>query len=529
MVEKSCFKVRLAFKHFLLALILALITINGVHAVLQNHKLSGVNAANGDVNSFKISPDGKFTIFRGDLRAYGKLELFSVPTTGGARVTLSKGLSTDCEVNRFLISPNSETVVYSALSSTGESCGLFSVPIGGGTPIELHPREAGFFLRDINITFNNENVIYIVEQISDPPQAMIHQVPIGGGEIELLSYVCEGELDYLITPDSQHIVFRYYTITGVSQLKISTMNGEQEELIFSSNHISQYSISLDGAYIVYLEEISGKKELFSIPFEGNTASPLNGDLLAGGEVLDFEIAPNSDYVVYLADETTHNQYLLYQAPIDGSATGTPLIPPSMIDPNENVSSFSISPDSQWVVYRGDFRVDERFELFSVSIADGVNFCLTPTIIDDGDVSSYQITPNSLGVVFIADRLTDEVDELFGVFINGLGIRRLNDTLPDGGEVSSFMISPNSQGVVYRADQSEYDVYNLYAIPTLRRAGVMPLQINPELVLGGDVDYHYAITPDNKGVVYIADQEIDEFDELFITYDYQTLYLPLIVN
>mgnify|MGYP001127097938 CR=1 FL=1 len=529
MVRESFFRRYLLFLGLVFALSLTLHLTGVVYAVLQNHKLSGVNPLEGEVLYFTISPDGRYTVFVGDLIERGKYDLFSVTTTGGERVTLSDDLPSDCDVYRYFVSPNSEIVVFSAVTSTRETCGLFSIPIAGGTPIELHPRETGFVLRDINITFNNENVIYIVEQDIDPAQSTIYRVPIGGGDSDLLSYVCEGELDYQITPDSLHVVFRYYSTTGVSQLKRSTMDGAQEELLFSDNHISRFTVSPDGAYIIYLEKIGLWNELFSIPIGGGHPKGLNGELVAGGEVIDYKVAPNSEYVVYKADETTIDQNLLYQAPVDGSTTGTQLIPPVMVDPNENVSSFFISPNSQWVVYKGDFRENERFELFSISMTDGVNYPLTSLIIPNGDVGVYQITPNSLGVVFIADRLTDEVNELFGVFINGTGIRPLNDTLPDGGEVNCFKISPNSLGVIYCADQDEYGVSNLYAIPTLRTPGVMPLKVNPDLILGGDVVCAFEITPDNKGVIYIADQEDDHVMELFVTYDYYVAFIPMVVK
>ncbi|MBE0410866.1 MAG: hypothetical protein IBX69_14180 [Anaerolineales bacterium] len=76
----------------------------------------------------------------------------------------------------------------------------------------------------------------------------------------------------------------------------------------------------------------------------------------------------------------------------------------------------------------------------------------------------------------------------------------------------------------RANQEVASQFNIYAVPTV--GGLASIRVNGSLVAGGDVQ-HFTITPDSKGVVYLADQLADEVDELFVTYDYQVVYLPLL--
>ena len=244
---------------------------------------------------------------------------------------------------------------------------------------------------------------------------------------------------------------------------------------------------------------------------------------------NFEITPDSAYVVYMADETLLGMKELYRAPVDGSTTRVNLTPWG-----DGITSFKISPDSQWVVYRADFHDAEKFDLYSVPISGGLWNKLSKGMILEGDVTEhqYEIAPNSAGVILIADYDTDSKDELFAVNMTGTWGVRLNSELPPEGDVIDFRISHNSQGVVYRADQDVDEVFNLYLVPSI--GGTSPVRLNPDLVEGGDVGhplylYPFDITPDDKGVVYIADQEADEVDELFITYDYQMIYLPVIVK
>jgi RNA polymerase sigma-70 factor (ECF subfamily) len=74
--------------------------------------------------------------------------------------------------------------------------------------------------------------------------------------------------------------------------------------------------------------------------------------------------------------------------------------------------------------------------------------------------------------------------------------------------------------VYRADQAADDVLELYAVPT---RGGASARLNADLVPGGDVSapgsvsHFFAPTPDGRLVVYLADQEVDQRFELFLSF------------
>jgi hypothetical protein len=88
--------------------------------------------------------------------------------------------------------------------------------------------------------------------------------------------------------------------------------------------------------------------------------------------------------------------------------------------------------------------------------------------------------------------------------------RLSGDLVGGGLVVSFEISADSSRVVYRADQQTDDVDELYSVPL---GGGTATKLNGTLVSSGDV-HQFEISPDSSQVVYRADQVTDNVQELF---------------
>lgn len=522
MLIKAIFHRFSPFKALLIALFLAVMIVGVAHAVYQNIKISGDLVEGGGVSDFEISPDGQYAVYRADIRENDTYELFSVRTLGGERVRLSVDLPDECDIGGFLITSDSQQVVYYG-EGDSHCVVLNAVPIGGGTSIELNEVSDDYYPTRIMITGDNANVLFVLISSSSPRQSRLYRVPIGGGPQQPISDTYEGIILYEIALDNQSVVYLQdpFPDFGIKQLYRSDMEGEKTLLDVGNIDRATPQISSDSSYVVYRKNTGSRFELFSVPTFGGSVIQLNGDLVDGRYVRSgFKITPDSVYVVYMADETVENMTLLYRAPIHTSGASMPLIFTMVADPEKDVSSFKISRDSQWVVFSGDLLVDNRYDLFSVSINGGTIYRLNKEMIPDGDVKAngYAITPDSRGVVVIMDYFENDVDELFAVNIYGTVGVRLNTELHGERDVKDFKITNNSLGVVYRADQEVNDVINLYAIPIT--AVIPPIRLNPSLVLDGDVGYLYQITPDDRGVVYIADQDEDEVYELFVTYNFR---------
>lgn len=290
-----------------------------------------------------------------------------------------------------------------------------------------------------------------------------------------------------------------------------------------SRPLSPFQISFDSQRVVYVaDQISDQVfELFSVPIDGGAAVRLNADLVDGGDVAisgsapEFQISPDGQRVIYIADQNQNNMFELFSVPIGGGVAPVRLNP-NFSSTNSDIREFQISPDSQRVVYLADQNSDDTFELFSVSIAGGGLERLNSNLVALGDVDLFQISPDSQRVVYRADQNVFGDNELFSASITGGNVTRLNGVLAVSGgnssDVELFQISPNSQRVVYRADQNINDTFELFSVSI--NGNNSPTRLNSNITNGGDVLSQFEISPNSQRVVYLADQNTNNDFELF---------------
>src|SRR5262245_45140481 len=323
--------------------------------------------------------------------------------------------------------------------------------------------------------------------------------------------------------------------------------------------VSSHALSPDGAWLVYRADGDQDEvfELYSVLFSGGTPVKLNGTLASGGDVgnvlgVTFQISSDSSRVVYLADQDANDKFELYTVPIAGGAAVklNPALPAT-----GDVVGFAIAPDSSRVVF---LSTTDRTELYSVPVAGGVATKLNPSFAAGRAVTSFAISPDSTSVVYRADQAADELFELYSVPLGGGAATKLNPALVANGDVSDdpafkrlrFRISPDSSRVVYAADQVTDGFVEMFSVPlgggsstqlgvptsfvigadsanvvyTSLDAGKVQLfsvpltggtstKLNGPLVASGAV-ISYSVSPDASRVVYAADEETNEVNELY---------------
>ena len=514
---------RLAVKRSLILLLVLVFSwslIDLVQAALINSKLSGDLVLGGDVISYRISPDGKYAVFAADARTNNIVELFSVTLTGGRRLRISGALPVDSEVQGFRITPDSQSVVYWTKNVDGYCTGIFVSSIAGGEVLNISESVPEFSsIVSSRITADNQYFVYALDYTEPATEwyESLWAAPLdGSGSFTLnIPRNYDGQFYFEVLPAGSDVIVQRFG-SGPILLYLADMEGGAEPL---DEFVYHFVITPDGDRVVYAK-YDDQIGVFSISSTGVGKIRLSGDMVLGGEVVNLRIAPNSQQVVYLADEVVDDRVELFSAPVDGSTERKQLL--DVMISGGDVIDFQITPNSQGVVYLADQVVDNRVDLRSVSINGGISYWLSKEMVPGGIVRDYAITANSLGVVFRADKLVDDKDELFAVSIVGTLLTRLNTELPAGGDVMNFKISPNGQGVLYRADQVVNDIINLYAVPVT--GGVIPVRVNNQLTLGGTVQ-DFVITPDSQGALYLADQDTDGVDELYATFDRQIIFLP----
>ena len=291
----------------------------------------------------------------------------------------------------------------------------------------------------------------------------------------------------------------------------------------SGQYINEYDISPNNAHVVYSADQDTRSliELYSARLDGSGAPvKLSGPMVEGGGLTmysgGFRISPDGSRVVYRAEQETIDVNELYSVPVDGSAAPVKLNAP--LPAGGSTNSYKISPDSQYVVYTADQDTDNVYELYRAPIdSSSPPIKLSGTLVAGGSVTYFTVSPDSAYVVYLADQDTNDVNELYVVPLDGSGPPvKLNSPLVPGGNVAfagNFFISPDSLRVIYIADQDTNDVDELYSVPI---TGGTVTKLNPPMVPGGEVSWVWEpqISPDSSRVVYFADQETNDETENF---------------
>ena len=113
------------------ALVLPLLLMAPAVASADTFKLSEAAPSFADVLDFKISPDGRWVVYRHDAEVDEARQLYSVPLAGGTPVRLCGILPSGSAVRRFCISPDSTRVGYIAGQDPPNLPAVYSVPIAG--------------------------------------------------------------------------------------------------------------------------------------------------------------------------------------------------------------------------------------------------------------------------------------------------------------------------------------------------------------------------------------------------------------
>lgn len=286
----------------------------------------------------------------------------------------------------------------------------------------------------------------------------------------------------------------------------------------ANSSIEYYEISPDGNTVVYIADRDTDNifELYSVPIAGGTNTKLSGTMVTDGDVSfgagkRFQFSPDGQTVVYLADQEINGTPELFAVPIAGGSVtklnGT-------LVGSDGVRGFQISPDGQTVVYVADELDNFDDELYSVSISGGTSIKISQADLGIGDVyPTFQISGDGQWVVYVANADDSSDDEIYSVPITGGTINKLNGTLVSGGDVLSnkFYISSDSQYVVYVADQDTNFIDEVYSTPI---AGGTSVKLNEDLPTNSDDVDRVFLSPNGQWVVYVAGNIANQDYEIF---------------
>ncbi len=474
----------------------------------------------------QISPDGRTVVFDGYVLSTGLREIFSVPLQGGQPAKLNAPLLTENlmgNVTSIRISPDGSQAIFTVPTwdEQADFTELYSVSLGSGSsPLRLFPPE------DSHDTYG----VSSLELTPEGPRAVFRKGDSDSG-YDLLSATLDDSLPVVQLNDPTT------SAGGVGTFRLS---GDGEWSVFTSyddDHSELYGAPVEGGLEVDLAEdpiayevapvsrqVAFVREsvLYSMPADASSGPlALAGPFPAWAYVYYTDLRVTASRAILRGDLESDEVYELFSAPLDGSSPLVKLSSALAAD-GDVQQGFQLSPDGQWVVYRADQTLDERYELFAAP-ADGSlpAVRLNAELAAGGNVEpDFQIDPLGTRALYRADQTLDERFELFAVPLDASAEpSRLNGPLVAGGDVlgagstsrPSFRVSSDGTRVVYRADQDEDDVPEVYSAWLDGSAGTV--RLSGPLELGRAVLEGFQITPDGKQVLYVADQTADNVFEL----------------
>lgn len=333
------------------------------------------------------------------------------------------------------------------------------------------------------------------------------------------------ETNFLISPDSNWMVYYARPETSqVYQLYSRPLDGSSDPIKLNSDIVNGNGlpvfcifyarISPDSQWVVYLadQDIDGVNELYRRAIDGSDSPiKLNGPMVDGGSVASFadafQISPDSQWVVYEADQDTDGLLELYSRRLDGSDSPVKLNGPL---PNNDgfVGGFQITSDSSRVIYKANQLPSGEVGLYSRPIdGSGTPLKLNAPLVSGGSVGYYQISQDRMWFVYTAEQDTAGTSELYSRLLDGSSpVTKINDTLINGGDVMGFKISPDNKWIVYIADQDKNGVSEVYSRPIDGSGNAVKLN---GLITGGAISsiyYGFYISPDSRWVVYWGDPD-----------------------
>jgi WD40 repeat protein len=366
-----------------------------------------------------------------------------------------------------------------------------------------------------------------------------------------------------ITADGKFAVYTVHLVSGANELYSSSLDRFRPPIHLAST--SRYLLGPTGHAVYYRAD----NTLWRDSADGLAAPlALSPTLPFGQNIASFLVSPDGARVVYLADQTTDQEFSLFSVPSDGSAAAVDLDGSLPLFAANSSPQYVFSPDGTWLAF-AVLRGSGLYDLYGVPSDgsgppvllhgfSGIDTLLSPHLLQvsstgwvvyaaavndrsrpysvriDGssapillggpfqaqasvEAVATRISPDGTRVVYHSDQQVDARYEIFSVPIDSSGPSiKLNAALPAQGDVDNspyartHEITADSLRVIYRADQEADGVFQLYSAPI--DGSSPPVRLNAPLPLGGGVEAGFRVGAERAA--YRADQNRDEVFELF---------------
>jgi Tol biopolymer transport system component len=479
--------------------------------------------ASGPAGDGQFSPDGSKVLYESNN------SISIVPSSGGAPITLSPPMVSG---GNFLtlpdFSPDGGRVLYWADQDVDQKYEIYSVPSVGGTAVKLNltlPDDGDTTNSSLAFSPDGSRVLYSAT-LSSTWAYDLYSVPSSGGTSVLLSPQL-GYQQYAyfakFSPDSSRVIYvsnqeqnnrpELYSVPSIGGTPVklnSTLPAGAKVDAFT------FQFSPDGSRALYLadQDTLNYKELYSVPSAGGTPVRINTQLAANGGYVSGDVKFSADGADTFFDANLQTGGLgIYKAPIAGGSI-TKLTGPI----GNGAYYWELSHNRDRLMYVADSDNDGQLDIYTVPTTGGapleiLHAFATPQQFNSG--SAPRFTPDDSRVLYFDKDPGNSAFNIYSVPSTGGSFVRLNKPIVAGGAIAApyINVTPDGRRIIYQADQDTLDVEELFIVPA---KGGIPVRINAPLVMSGDVSpYETRVSPDGSRVIYNADQEVDGVNNVYM--------------
>lgn len=240
-----------------------------------------------------------------------------------------------------------------------------------------------------------------------------------------------------------------------------------------------------------------------------------------------QFSPDGTKIAFRGDFQTDGVNELFVVDLSGAAPGPAMVVNGPLVSGGVVTEFAWSPDSTRIAYQADQDTDGVSELFVVDVSGpvpGPSVKVSGPMVPGGFVQSqdFSWSPDGSRIAYQADELVDNDLEIFVVDVGGAvpgPSQRVNGPLPAGADTDDRWVwTPSGTHIIYQADQDVLDVQEVYMVDVSGPTPGTPVKLNGPMISGGDVgtsDWDIAVSPDGLWMSYVADQDTDGTEELYV--------------
>ena len=461
----------------------------------------------GGLTSFQIHPSGREAIFAAGSRDFDFDELHRVPLdlSGPARI-LNGLVEPDEKLIDFKIEPETDRILYRVFPADASQflTHLYGAPLDLSAPrVRLDPFETNvldyrpaagrvLYRKSTDPSRDRFELFSVPPDGSSAPQVLNGPLSANDGRVYA----------YEVTPDESRVVYlASQNFPNRAELFSVPTDGSGGPTQLSPTPVpngevwrGQFRITPDGARVVFAGDLTlnSAVNLWVAPVAGGAPAQALWTTVAGREVERLEVTSDSTRAVFTADGLVAGKHQLYAVPVDGSASAAPL-PTTPGAPK--VYEFLLSPDGTRAVYGAGALVSVRVD----GSADPI--VLSQMLPSDRHIPwAPQVTND--WVLYRADADVRDRYDLFVVPIDGsLTPRRVNQPTSDRG-VSSFAFAGDE--VLFLAPtSSEYESWQIFRAPLGGGAPPRSLNLPGTFATNTFSPRDFLVHPDERRVLFRA--------------------------